>query len=104
MFGTGAKPPKFGEEVLEAVPSRAWIEAVAWSPSGEIVAFASHDSRVTFVNVALVPHVPLKDQCLRVMLGQGDSFGSVEVSSVSLRGLPLTTLQVRFVISEGSWI
>lgn len=39
---------KFGEMISEYT-AKAWVHAVAWSPSGNSIAFASHDSTLTFV-------------------------------------------------------
>eukprot|EP00658_Telonema_sp_P-2_P017737 TRINITY_DN16918_c0_g1_i4.p1 TRINITY_DN16918_c0_g1~~TRINITY_DN16918_c0_g1_i4.p1 ORF type:complete len:230 (+),score=53.06 TRINITY_DN16918_c0_g1_i4:721-1410(+) len=74
VFGDNTKPPKFGDELV-STPLRGWIEACAWSPSGETLAVATHESRVTMI-----------------LVGLGGSFGTVEVHPVNLRGLPLTSL------------
>ena len=42
------KPVEFGETYLE-LSSSGWINAVAWSPSGTVLAFASQDSTISFV-------------------------------------------------------
>jgi len=75
VFGDSGKPPSFGQTLATAA-ARSWIEAAAWSPSGEVVAFASHDSRVSVMTMAM-----------------GDNFGSFEVQPIRLRGLPLTSLK-----------
>jgi len=46
----GARLP-FGE-LLGEYDSSTWIHSVRWSPSGNQLAFASHDSSVTFIDVS----------------------------------------------------
>lgn len=46
--GPFIKPIEFGETYLE-LSSSGWVNAVAWSPSGRVLAFASQDSTITFV-------------------------------------------------------
>lgn len=41
----------FGQ-VMNEYQASGWVHSVAWSPSGSTLAFASHDSSVSFVNVA----------------------------------------------------
>ena len=53
VFGDSGKPPSFGQTLATAA-ARSWIEAAVWSPSGEVVAFASHDSRVSVMTMAMV--------------------------------------------------
>jgi actin related protein 2/3 complex subunit 1A/1B len=43
------KPAAFGEVYAE-YGAYGWIDSVAWSPSGEILAFSGHDSSIQFVN------------------------------------------------------
>jgi len=74
VFGEAGKPPKFGQLLMTAA-AHAWVEAVAWAPNGESVAFASHDSRISVVTIAT-----------------GDNFGSFEVQPIRLRTLPMTSL------------
>ena len=42
---------EFGECLAEYDQGKAWVHAVAWSPSGKELAFASHASILTFVDV-----------------------------------------------------
>lgn len=41
---------KFGQLITEFKPGDAWIEAVHWAPSGNRLAFAAHDSSISFVD------------------------------------------------------
>jgi actin related protein 2/3 complex, subunit 1A/1B len=43
---------EFGEAYFEfpTVANVGWVNAVAWSPSGNVLAFASHDSTVCVVS------------------------------------------------------
>lgn len=50
--GPFGKPVKFGEVYTE-LSTTAWINALAWSPSGNTLAYASHDSAIHF---ATFPH------------------------------------------------
>ncbi len=70
---------RFGEQLL-AVDSGAWVLAVAWSPSGDTLAFCSQDSTLT-----LLPAVHLSD---------AGSLGSAEsrLQLLKLPGLPLKCL------------
>jgi len=45
------KDPKFGTILFET-PSYGWVLNVAFNPTGDTLVFASHDSTVTFVDVA----------------------------------------------------
>jgi actin related protein 2/3 complex subunit 1A/1B len=63
----------FGACVAEFDNAHAWVNSVAWSPSGYRLAFAGHDSSVHFVQI----------------LGGG---APPEVKSVMLRGLPATAI------------
>lgn len=65
----GGKPPKFGEQLFE-VSTQSWVNGVAFSPSGNVLAAASHDSRMHFVAV------------------NGPQMEGAQ--TVTLRGLPLT--------------
>mmetsp|Transcript_14994 Transcript_14994/g.16971 ORF Transcript_14994/g.16971 Transcript_14994/m.16971 type:complete len:384 (+) Transcript_14994:266-1417(+) len=42
----------FGEPITEFDSSNGWVESVAWSPSGDLLAFAGHDSSVSLVSFA----------------------------------------------------
>jgi len=46
--GPFGKPVEFGETYLE-LSSSGWVNSVAWSPTGRVLAFASQDSTVSFV-------------------------------------------------------
>lgn len=41
---------KFGQMITEFESTGAWIEAVAWSPSGNKLVFSGHDSTISFVS------------------------------------------------------
>ena len=45
------KDPKFGTILFET-PSYGWVLNVAFNPTGDTLAFSSHDSTVTFVDIA----------------------------------------------------
>lgn len=45
--GVFGNPIEFGEIYAE-LTSLGWVNAVAWSPSGNVLAFAGHDSTVSF--------------------------------------------------------
>lgn len=68
-FGT---PLEFGEAYCE-MSSLGWIHAVAWSPSGNVLAYAGHDSVVHFATLTAAPAEPV-------------------VMSVRLTGLPCCSL------------
>merc|ERR1711976_404117 len=62
----GSRLP-FGE-VLAEYPSKGWIHAIKWDPSGDKLAWVSHDSTVTVLDcasgtpyVARLPELPLVD-------------------------------------------
>ena len=40
----------FGEPMAEFGNAKGWVEAVAWSPQGNRLAFAGHDSSLHFVH------------------------------------------------------
>lgn len=42
----------FGQLMIEFEATGAWIEAVAWSPSGNGLAFIGHDATISFVDLA----------------------------------------------------
>jgi len=42
----------FGEPVLELDNPNGWVHASKWSPSGNTIAFAAHDSTIHFADVA----------------------------------------------------
>jgi len=49
----GAKAQAFGEPCVEIdSPFGGWAHAVKWSPSGNSLAFVSHDSTVSFVDLS----------------------------------------------------
>lgn len=64
-------PFEFGEAYVE-LSALGWVHAVAWSPSGNVIAFASHDSSLQFARL-------------------GESAEPV-VYTVRLNDLPLTSL------------
>ena len=46
-----ARPVEFGEVYCE-LSANSWVNAVAWSPSGNTLAFASHDSCIHFADLS----------------------------------------------------
>jgi len=50
----GSKLP-FGELLLELDSASGWVHAIKWSPSGNVIAFAGHDSSVNFANITAQP-------------------------------------------------
>jgi len=50
----GSKLP-FGELLLELDSASGWVHAIKWSPSGNAIAFAGHDSSINFANVQATP-------------------------------------------------
>lgn len=42
----------FGKRITEFESSNGWVESVAWTPSGDGLAFAGHDSSISFVRFA----------------------------------------------------
>ena len=48
VFGEG-KPPKFGE-LLFSMDTQGWVNGLAFSPSGNILGAATHDSRMQFLS------------------------------------------------------
>jgi actin related protein 2/3 complex subunit 1A/1B len=57
--------PDFAELICEFT-AKGWVEAVAWSPSGNLLAYASHDSSLTIVDLGQdeVTNQTIKLQCL----------------------------------------
>jgi len=49
----------FGEMLFESDTSHGWVEALAWSPSGTILAYAGHDASITFVTFTHVGQPPV---------------------------------------------
>jgi len=70
VFGD-VKPPKFGEKLFEFKTS-GWVNGLAFSPSGNILSVASHDSRMHFLSTNVA------------------SFEFGLVSQLRLKGLPAT--------------
>lgn len=65
----GAKLP-FGELLLELDSASGWVHAIKWSPSGNAIAFAGHDSSINFANIQSqpptvqrirLPYLPLRE-------------------------------------------
>lgn len=71
VFGDG-KPPKFGE-VIFSVGTSGWVNGLAFSPAGNILCAAMHDSRMQFLNVQV-----------------GEGVACEEVARMRLRGLPVS--------------
>lgn len=46
-----ASPVEFGDVYCE-LSALGWINACAWSPSGDVLCYAGHDSSIHFVNIA----------------------------------------------------
>eukprot|EP01113_Clastostelium_recurvatum_P002397 TRINITY_DN10_c0_g1_i1.p1 TRINITY_DN10_c0_g1~~TRINITY_DN10_c0_g1_i1.p1 ORF type:complete len:387 (-),score=101.30 TRINITY_DN10_c0_g1_i1:77-1192(-) len=69
----------FGDAVLE-MDAGGWVHAVKWSPSGNQVAYASHDSSISFANVSSLPPT---------------------IQKINLKGLPLRDL---LFLSESSLV
>lgn len=76
--GVDSKPPggpfgnklPFGELLLELDAASGWVHAIKWSPSGNKLAFAGHDSSINFANIASqppavqrirLPNLPIRD-------------------------------------------
>jgi len=49
-FTSTIGPLEFGEAYVE-LNALGWVHAVAWSPSGNVIAYTSHDSSVHFANL-----------------------------------------------------
>lgn len=58
-FANFSGPVEFGETYLELSAS-GWVHAVAWSPSGNILAYASHDSTVHFATLGVSAEPPVQ--------------------------------------------
>jgi len=65
----GSKLP-FGELLLELDSASGWVHAIKWSPSGNLIAFAGHDSSINFANIQSqppsvqrirLPYLPLRE-------------------------------------------
>jgi actin related protein 2/3 complex subunit 1A/1B len=56
----------FGDLLAEFDASNGWVESVAWSPSGNRLAFAGHDSTVTVVQFNATPDVAPTTQVIRL--------------------------------------
>mmetsp|Transcript_12105 Transcript_12105/g.12477 ORF Transcript_12105/g.12477 Transcript_12105/m.12477 type:complete len:376 (-) Transcript_12105:76-1203(-) len=69
--GPFAAPLEFGEAYIE-FPAGGWVSAVAWSPSGNTLAYAAHDSTIHFVTFT--------------------GGGNYNQQVIKLRDLPLTSL------------
>jgi len=50
----GTKLP-FGDLLLELDAASGWVHAIKWSPSGNRIAFAGHDSSINFADVTSLP-------------------------------------------------
>jgi len=60
-----SSPQEFGEVYAEYA-CMGWVNAVAWTPSGNTLCFAGHDSAIHFVNFAHGPeHAANSVQCIR---------------------------------------
>lgn len=49
-FSAGVGPLEFGEAYTE-LSALGWVHAVAWSPSGDVLAYTGHDSSVHFADL-----------------------------------------------------
>ncbi len=58
-FASTHIPVEFGEVYVE-LSSQAWVHAVAWSPSGNSLAYASHDSRVYVATFGISAEPPVQ--------------------------------------------
>ena len=56
----------FGDLLAEFDSSNGWVESVAWSPSGNRLAFAGHDSTVSVVQFNSTPDVPPTTQVIKL--------------------------------------
>lgn len=73
-FNNTTGPMEFGEAYIE-LNAHGWVHAVAWSPSGNVIAYATHDSSLHFARL--------------------DQSAEPVVQTVRLNGLPL--LALRFI-------
>lgn len=65
-FANGIGPLEFGEVYAE-LSALGWINAVAWSPSGNILAYTGHDSSVHFVDLTTAkPNVDPVERFVRL--------------------------------------
>lgn len=71
-FQSTTGPMEFGEAYVE-LSATGWVHAVAWSPSGNVIAYASHDSCLHFARL--------------------DQSAEPVVHTVRLNGLPLLALK-----------
>jgi len=88
----GSKLP-FGELLLELDSTSGWVHAIKWSPSGNVIAFAGHDSSVNFANIQVqppavqrirLPYLPLRDLLFlseHSLVGAGDDANPLLFSS-----------------------
>lgn len=58
-FANFGGPVEFGETYVE-LSAAGWVHAVAWSPSGNILAYASHDSTVHFATMGVAAEPPVQ--------------------------------------------
>jgi actin related protein 2/3 complex subunit 1A/1B len=58
-FASTHSPVEFGEVYVE-LSSQSWVHAVAWSPSGNSLAYASHDSRVYVATFGVSAEPPVQ--------------------------------------------
>jgi actin related protein 2/3 complex subunit 1A/1B len=58
-LATTHAPTEFGEVYVE-LSSNAWVHAVAWSPSGNTLAYASHDSKVYVATFGVSAEPPVQ--------------------------------------------
>jgi len=99
--GVDAKPPTgpfgtklpFGELLLELDAASGWVHAIKWSPSGNQLAFAGHDSSINFADVTNLPpalqrlrlhSLPLRDILFlseRSLVGVGEDTNPVVFTS-----------------------
>jgi actin related protein 2/3 complex subunit 1A/1B len=48
----------FGDVLFESDSSHGWVEAVAWAPTGQVLAYATHDATITCVTFAGIGQPP----------------------------------------------
>jgi actin related protein 2/3 complex subunit 1A/1B len=104
--GVDSKPPNgpfgtklpFGELLLE-LDAFGWVHAVKWSPSGNRLAFAGHDSTITFADVSSLP-----PKTQRIRLFSLPLRDIVFLSEQSLVGVGEDTNPVLFTATDsGEW-
>lgn len=101
--GVDAKPPNgpfgtklpFGEALLE-LDAFAWVHAIKWSPSGNRIAFAGHDSTITFADVSSLPPIVQRIRLFSLPLRD-----IVFLSEQSLVGVGEDTNPVVFTSTDG---